>query len=104
MNVIWSESAFEIFSETSDYIQGKFGERARDIFVQKVHKTVSLLAINPGIGVVEQRLVNAPVEYHSINADGINRIVYYVEGDTIQIADFWNMRRNPKTLTDRLLT
>ena len=104
MNVIWSESALEIFSATADYIQDEFGDKTRDEFVQKVTHTARLLERDPGLGIVEPRLVKAPVEYHSINAgDDINRIIYFVEGDIVQIADFWNMRRNPKTLAKRLL-
>ena len=103
MNIIWSESALDVFSATADYVQENFGDIACAKFIQKVKHTADILSCNPGIGIIEPRLSKASIKYRSINADGINRIVYFVEEDCIHIVDFWNMRRNPKTLANRVL-
>lgn len=104
MKIIWSEMAQHSLDATVEYVQHEFGDVARRKFVETVKHTVTLLCSNPNIGIVEERLSNAPVEYRSIIVGRLNRIVYFVEDNTIQVADFWNMRRSPKTLTDRLLS
>ncbi|MBR6277491.1 MAG: type II toxin-antitoxin system RelE/ParE family toxin [Bacteroidales bacterium] len=103
MKVIWSERAGNIFSETAEYIQNEYGDKERQKFIQRVLKITKLLENNPNLGIVEPRLKKAPVEYRSYCVDHINRIVYFVEDNYIKISDFWDMRRNPKTLANRLL-
>ncbi len=103
MIVVWSEFAQKLFFETADYIQNEFGYKDRVKFVERVLKITKLLENNPNLGMVEPRLKKAPVKYRSYNVDHINRIVYVIENEIIKISDFWNMRRNTKTLAKRLL-
>lgn len=85
------------------YIKTEFGEKSRDKFLDEYDHTIDLLAINPYIGPIEQSLAHLPIEYHSIVVANKNKIIYYVVADDIvKIVDFWDCRRNPKTLVSQV--
>ena len=45
--------------------------------------------------------MNRVREYRSIVVGTLNKIIYYVDSDVIYIADFWDVRREPKTLAEQ---
>ena len=98
MKVIWSQKAKESLKRIIGYIFLSFGEKTTEKFKDKVFQTEKTLAINPNIGPKEPLLNNYPKAYRSIVVNNLNKIVYYIENDTLHIAAIWDTRREPKTL------
>ena len=42
-----------------------------------------------------------PAMYRSYVMNGLNKMVYRIEYDTIYIVDFWDVRQDPSTLAER---
>ena len=64
-------------------------------FLQNVHHINSLLAENPNLGPVEPLLADRAMMYRSVVANRLNKIVYFIKDDHIEVADFWDTRREP---------
>jgi len=47
-------------------------------------------------------LADLPGTYRSYVMNRINKIIYRVDGDTIFIADFWDVRRAPESLVSQV--
>ena len=101
MNVIWHAQAEEALIDAAVYIQNHFGKRFRGKFVGSVRQTEYALRLNPYLGKLEPLLMNRVREYRSIVVGTLNKIIYYVDSDVIYIADFWDVRREPKTLAEQ---
>ena len=101
MNVIWHAQAEEALIDAAVYIQNHFGKRFREKFVGSVRQTEYALRLNPYLGKLEPLLMNRVREYRSIVVGTLNKIIYYVDSDVIYIADFWDVRREPKTLAEQ---
>lgn len=57
---------------------------------------------HPNLGSVEPLLADLPKTYRSVVIDGLSKMVYFIEGDVIYIAAFWDCRREPKALADEV--
>lgn len=101
MNVVWHAQAEEALVNAAVYIQNHFGKRFREKFVGSVRQTEHALRLNPYLGKLEPLLMNRVREYRSIVVGTLNKIIYYVDSDVIYIADFWDVRREPKTLAEQ---
>lgn len=101
MNVVWHAQAEEALIDAAVYIQNHFGKRFREKFVGSVRQTEHALRLNPYLGKLEPLLMNRVREYRSIVVGTLNKIIYYVDSDVIYIADFWDVRREPKTLAEQ---
>lgn len=101
MNVIWHVQAEEALIDAAVYIQNHFGKRFREKFVGSVRQTEYALRLNPYLGKLEPLLMNRVREYRSIVVGTLNKIIYHVDSDVIYIADFWDVRREPKTLAEQ---
>ena len=104
MKVVWTEFALEEVLNTAQYILDNFGVKTHENFLQQIAHFETLIALMPQMGKKEPFLEDETIEYRSFVLTSVNKVVYYIEGDDVVIADFWNMRRSPKTVTDRLLT
>lgn len=82
--------------QTKDYIQTHFGLQTASDFIQKVRRVYKLLISNPNMGPVEPLLDNRSVTYRSIVVNRLNKMVYYIHDDVIEIVAFWDTRREPK--------
>ena len=102
MKVSWSKKAGDAVVRTSVYILEKFGPKAREDFLQEVQHVSVLLENNPFLGPVEPLLVQKSKQYRSVVLNHLNKIVYYIKGDTIRIAAFWDTRREPQSQVNRL--
>ena len=56
------------------------------------------------IGKVEPYFDELPDGFRSIVVSRLNKIVYRILEDCIEISDFWNCRRNPETLVSNIKT
>lgn len=102
MKVVWSVQAKEVLQQTSNYIRKEFGKRSKQKFLDEVLHVANLLENNPYLGQVEPLLDEAPVEYRSIVVNHINKLVYYIHDNTIEIVVLWDTRREPKSLLNEL--
>ena len=102
MRLIWSIQAKERLQQTSNYIRKEFGKRSKQKFLDEVLHVASLLENNPYLGQIEPLLDEASVEYRSIVVNHINKLVYYIHEDTIEIVVLWDTRREPKSLSNEL--
>ncbi|MBP5368183.1 MAG: hypothetical protein J6Z01_07020 [Bacteroidales bacterium] len=58
-------------------------------------KICKLLCSQPNIGIVEPLLSESPIMYRSILVQRINKIIYWINNDAIEIVDLWDCRREP---------
>ena len=64
---------------------------------------MSLLESAPYLGKEEPLLENTPILYRSLVVNEINKLVYYINNDFIEIVALWDTRREPKTLIKDLV-
>ena len=102
MKVVWSVQAKEGLQQTSNYIRNEFGKRSKQKFLDEVLHVASLLENNPYLGKVESLLDEAEVEYRSVVINHINKLVYFIHENTLEIVVLWDTRREPKALIDEL--
>ena len=103
MKVVITEFAKQQIREIAQNIQSAFGKKHRDNFMQKVKEARRLLADNPHLGPKEPLLSDSPRGYRSVVVTKLNKMVYYVDNDTIiYIVDFWDVRREPSTLANQV--
>ncbi|MBQ6747111.1 MAG: hypothetical protein IJR07_08720 [Bacteroidaceae bacterium] len=78
------------------YVLRDFGERIYQEFMDEVEQTVLALADMPTMGKLDPLFVHRKRAYRSFIIRRLNKIVYFVENDTLYIAAFWDIRREPK--------
>lgn len=64
--------------------------------MDEVEQTVLALADMPTMGKLDPLFVHRKRAYRSFIIRRLNKIVYFVENDTLYIAAFWDIRREPK--------
>ena len=92
MKVRWTERARRQRDEVANYIRRLFGVKRKNQFKQEVRDTTNLLKCNPGIGKLDPLFGDRPQAYRSVIINGLNKLVYRVEDDTIYIVGFWDTR------------
>ena len=102
MRVVTSAFAKQEIRKTARYIQKEFGRNSRENFLKKVRETKRLLADNPCLGPVEPLLAGRSSVYRSVVVAKVNKVVYRVADDRIEIADFWDVRREPESLAGQV--
>ena len=102
MKVEWTILAKEALRDTAKYIRKEYGLQTREKFMQDVRHTNKLIGDNPNIGKIEQTLIARKTEYHSIVVYKLNKIAYYIDNNCVQVADFWDCRRDPDALANRI--
>lgn len=98
MKLIWLSEADTSLRETARRIQIQFGTKSSREFLREVRHTERLLRQHPNLGPIEPLQEELPKTYRSIVVKGLNKMVYRIDGDTIIIADFWDVRRDPESL------
>jgi len=102
MEIIWAEEAFRAWQDTIDYIVEEFGVRAAEKFYKKTEEWQNVLSSSPKAGKIETLLNNRSRSYRSIVITRQNKLIYYIEGETIFIVDFWDTRREPLQQADKI--
>ena len=101
MKVDWHPRARIGKDQISDYIRERFGARHVNKFQQSVERTLKMIMRYPEIGTIDPLFADRPRTYRSVIIDGLSKMVYFVEGDIIYIAAFWDCRREPKALVEQ---
>ena len=73
------------------------------LFRQQVADAVNMLSRSPGIGQIDPLFANHSATYRSIIINGLNKMVYRVDGNTIHIVAFWDTRMEPETQAENVL-
>jgi plasmid stabilization system protein ParE len=102
MKSIITELAKQQIRQIAKYIRSEFGKDRRDEFIKEVRQTRRLIERSPNIGPVEPLLAERAVTYRSYVMNRLNKIVYRIDGDIIYIVAFWDVRRDPITLTNEV--
>ena len=102
MIVQWTKQANSVLLQTVGYIEKEFGKKTKQKFLANIRRVHTLLKISPYMGRIEPLLQNRQSTYRSIMVGRINRIIYRILDNTIEIADLWDMRRKPENLANRI--
>ena len=96
MKIHWHKRAVAQLHQIEEYVLHDFGERVRQEFMDDVEQAVISLTDMPTIGKLDPLFVHRKLAYRSVIIRRLNKVVYYVKGETIHIAAFWDTRREPK--------
>ena len=96
MTTYWHKRVAAQLHEVEDYVLRDFGERVRQEFMDEVEQAVLSLSDMPTRGKLGPLFSHRKEAYRSIIVRRLNKIVYYVKGNTLHIAAFWDTRREPK--------
>lgn len=102
MKSIITDLAKEQIRQIAKYIRKEFGKDRRDEFMKEVRQTRRLIERSPNIGPAESLLADRPAMYRSYVMNRLDKIVYRIDGDIIYIVAFWDVRRDPATLSDEV--
>ena len=102
MKVIWMSLPKRQVRETAKYIHRELGKNVRDDFMNEVREASRLIGHSPNVGFVEPLLTDRSVMYRSYVINHLNKIVYSIVDDHIEIAAFWDVRRDPGTLANQV--
>ena len=99
MRVVWDPKAKEARTQVANYIRREFGARRKTRFLQEVRQVTQQLKRSPGIGRIDPLFSDRTRTYRSVIINGLNKLVYFTEGDTLYIAGFWDTRMQPEDQT-----
>ena len=101
MRIDWSEDSLKDLREILSYAGSSFGGRIAEEVLFEIRDTVKLLMDFPLMGkeFVKDRQIG--VTYHTVPSK-LYQIVYYIEGETINVVAVWNNRRDIRRLKRRL--
>jgi plasmid stabilization system protein ParE len=96
MKIHWHKRAAAQLHQVEEYVLRDFGERVRQEFMDEVEQAVFSLADMPTMGKLDPLFAHRKQAYRSIIVRKLNKVVYYIKGDTLHVAAFWDTRREPK--------
>ena len=102
MKVMMTDFAKQQVRKTARYINKEFGKTSKDDFLLKVRHTKQLLEHNPNLGPKEPLLDNRASAYRSVVVTHLNKMVYRILAEYIEIVDFWDTRREPKKQAEQV--
>ena len=102
MKVMMTDFARQQVRKTAKYINKEFGKTSKDDFLLKVKHTKQLLESNPYLGPKEPLLANRASAYRSVVINHLNKMVYRILEEHIEIVDFWDTRREPKKQAEQV--
>ncbi|MBQ9654878.1 MAG: type II toxin-antitoxin system RelE/ParE family toxin [Prevotella sp.] len=102
MKVIWMPQAKCQVRDIAKYIRKEFGKNARDSFIRGVRESSRQIGQSPSVGIVEPLLEDCAEKYRSYLVNRLNKIIYRVADDHIEVVDFWDVRREPSSLAEQV--
>ncbi|WP_455639693.1 type II toxin-antitoxin system RelE/ParE family toxin [Parabacteroides sp.] len=98
----WKRTARKRTRITYGWYKKEMGLRAAEKFIKGILDTIDLLALNPNMGYIEPETETCKRNYRSFVEHRNHKILYYVEKNTIYIADIWPNSQNPDNLKEQL--
>jgi len=92
----WATEAREQWRKTASYILHEWGLSALRKFKENTEDIQNQIIEFPSLGKVEPLLADRNRLYRSIVLTRQNKIIYYIQDDTVYIVGFWDTRREPK--------
>ncbi len=102
MKIIWLSDARKGLLSIGKYIQKEFGVQRRLKFTEQVRKTESLLLDNPHSGKIDPLFTERTYLYRSVVINGLSKLVYRVDGESIYVVAFWDTRQEPEAQAGKL--
>lgn len=102
MKVVWIPFAQNEVRKTARYINKEFGKESRYQFINEVRNVSRLLGENPNLGKPEPLLADYTKMYRSYVMNHLNKIIYWIAENQIEVVDFWDVRRDPMTLKNQI--
>ena len=96
MMIKWDPKAKVSLRQIAHYVNTKFGRKARQNFMQRVKNTENLIRQSPNVGPIDPLFAERPQTYRSVIVNGLNKMVYRIDGDVIYIVAFWDTRMEPE--------
>lgn len=103
MIVMWSELALEKWQAIADYIFSRFGHSGLQEYDVQTRQWEAAIADNPSIGAVEPLLQGRMKVYRYVIVHRQTKMIYFVEGETIVIANLWDTRQEPKVQSNMII-
>lgn len=101
MRINWSEKSKDDLRDILSYVASNFGRKKANDVLAEIRSTVDLLKDFPNLGKNFVQDGELGIEYLSL-ASKLNNIVYYIEGDTVNIVSIWQNRQDINMLIERL--
>ncbi len=98
MQIKFTDKAISHFESITDIYLEYAGERSALAFSRLVDEKLDKLLRFPDIGFPEPLLAGRKYFYRATVIKKSYKMIYYVDGETIWIAAFWDMRMNPNRL------
>lgn len=95
MKLIWQSNADRQRDRVAEYIRDEFGARRRKQFLQEVRQITQKLRRSPYIGQIDPLFEDRATTYRSVIINGLNKLVYRIDDDTIRVVAFWDTRKEP---------
>ena len=95
MKILWAEDAEWHRDQIGDYIFNRFGYQHLEVFIEQVDEAVNMIMRNPNIGPIDPLFNERLGTYRSIIINGLSKLVYRIDDDTIHIVAFWDTRQEP---------
>ena len=95
MRVEWTDYADMRRDQVADYIRDYFGAKYKNRFINDVRKITKMLRRSPNIGSIDPLFADRSVAYRSIIINGLSKMVYRIDDDTIYVVGFWDTRQEP---------
>ena len=92
MKVIWQTNALRQRTGVAEYIRQEFGAKRKKRFLQEVRQVTQQLKRSPGIGQIDPLFSDRAETYRSVIINGLNKLIYRIEDETIHIVGFWDTR------------
>lgn len=100
MVVRWFAGAEKSLKDIFDYHRDVAGYKTAMKIVGNIRDSADSLATMPQMAPVEPSLEEEPELFRALVVDRRYKVVYFTENETIKIADIWDCRRDPETLTE----
>ena len=102
MQVKYNKKAVDHINAVIDYYLENYGEQATTNLAHEIDEKVKMLKRYPGIGFPEPLLRGYYNLYNATIVGRYYKLIYYVRGNTLRIAAFWDMRMHPDKLKKRI--
>ena len=96
MRVKWTDHALAQREQVASYICLQFGTKRKTLFLRDVREMTRLLRHSPNMGRIDPLFEDRPYAFRSVVINGLSKMVYRIDGETIYIVAFWDTRMEPE--------
>ena len=89
MELIWSKEAQFQLSQIYFYYKKHFNSKVANNVKLSIYDAVKLLKTYPNVGSVCEKQWDDSIEFRAFVEHKNHKIIYYIENNTVYIADIW---------------